>query len=104
MEIILKKAGVPNAICALIPEIVRTCASCRAWSRPPPASAASVELADAFNQQVEADLMFVYHYIIFHMIDRCTRWHAACLVNSKEDHVLLDALNTIWVGIHGPIR
>ena len=38
------------------------------------------------------------------MVDRCTRWHAACLVNSKEDHVLLDALNTIWVGIHGPMR
>jgi hypothetical protein len=65
---------------------------------------ASVELADTFNQQVEADLMFVYHYIIFHMIDRCTRWHAACLVDSKEDHVLLDALNRIWVGIHGPMR
>ena len=38
------------------------------------------------------------------MIDICTRWHAACLVNSKEDHVLLDARNSIWVGIHGPMR
>ena len=48
--------------------------------------------------------MFVHHYIILHMIDSCTRWHAACLVQSKEDQVLLDALNSIWVGIHGPLR
>jgi hypothetical protein len=41
---------------------------------------------------------------IFHLIDRCTRWHAACLVQSKADHALLDALNSIWVGIHGPMR
>jgi hypothetical protein len=80
MEIILQKAGAPNTVCALIPEIVGICASCRAWSRPPPASVASVELADTFNQQVEADLMFVYHYNICHTIDICTRWHAACLV------------------------
>ena len=48
--------------------------------------------------------MFVLHYIIFHLIDRCTRWHAACLVPSKEYHILLDALDTIWVSIHGPMR
>ena len=95
MERNLKKAGVPNTVCALIPEIVGTCASCRAWSLPPQASVASVELADTFNQQLEADLMFVYHYIIFHTIDRCTRWHVACIVQSKADHVLLDALNSI---------
>ena len=65
MDRILKKAGVPNAVCALIPEIVGTCASCRAWRQPPPASVASVELYDTFKQQVEADLMFVYqlHYL-----------------------------------------
>ena len=64
----------------------------------------SVELADTFNQQVECDLMFVYSCIIFHMIDRCTRWHAACLVPSKEETILVDALDTIWVGIHGPTK
>ena len=49
-------------------------------------------------------MIFVLHYNIFHLIDRCTRWHAACLVPSKEDHILLDALDTIWVSIHGPMR
>jgi hypothetical protein len=48
--------------------------------------------------------MFAYNYIIFNLIDRCTRWHAACLVQSKEDHALLEALNSTWVGIDGPMR
>jgi hypothetical protein len=82
-RILKKKAGVPITVCALIPEDFGTCASCRAWSRPPPAGVTSVELADTYNQQVEADLMFAYHYIIFHLIDRGTRWHTACLVQSK---------------------
>ena len=103
MTRILRRAGVPKQVCDLIPEIVSTCTSCRAWSRPLPASVASVELADSFNQQVECDLMFVFSFIIFHMIDRCARWHAACLVPTKEDTALVDALNAIWVGIHGPM-
>ena len=38
------------------------------------------------------------------MIDRCTRWHAACLVPSNEETILVDALGTICVGIHGPMK
>ena len=104
MTRILRRAGVPKQVCDLIPEIVNTCTSCRAWSRPLPASVTSVELADSFNQQVECDLMFVYSFIIFHLIDRCTRWHAAYLLPSKEEAILIDALDTIWVGIHGPMK
>ena len=84
MNRILRRADVPKPVCDLIPEIVHTCTSCRAWSRPLPASVASVELVDSISQRVECDWMFVFHYIIFHLIDRCTRWHAACLVPSKE--------------------
>ena len=64
MDRILKRVGVPKQVCDLIPEIVHTCTSCRAWSRPPPASVASVELADSFNQQVDCDLLFVFTYIV----------------------------------------
>eukprot|EP00969_Alexandrium_andersonii_P264551 11692827-Alexandrium_andersonii.AAC.1 len=59
MHRVLKHAGVPDAVLKLNPEIVATCANCRAWAKPPPASVASAELADSFNQQVEGDLMFV---------------------------------------------
>eukprot|EP00969_Alexandrium_andersonii_P093098 4110179-Alexandrium_andersonii.AAC.1 len=33
-----KHAGVPDAVLELIPEVVSTCANCRAWARPPPSS------------------------------------------------------------------
>ena len=104
MERILQKAGVPKQVCDLNPEIVHTCISCRAWSRPPPASVASVELADVFHQQVVCVLLLVFSFVIFHLIDRSARWRAACLVPAKEDHVLIDALSTIWVGVHGPVK
>ena len=64
MPRVLKHAGVPKEVLDLIPEIVSTCASCRAWARPTPASVASVELAATFNQQVECDLMFFHTYIM----------------------------------------
>ena len=66
MTRILRRAGVPKQVCDLIPEIVSTCTSCRAWSKPLPASVTSVELADNFNQQVDCDLMFVYSLIFSH--------------------------------------
>ena len=37
-------------------------------------------------------------------MDRCARWHAACLVQSTEEQDRLDGLGTIWAGIHGPTR
>ena len=104
LDRILRRAAVPRQVCDMIPEIVSTCNSWRTWSKPPPASAASVELADTFSQQVERDLLFVYRCIIFHLIDQCTRRHAACLVQSAEEQELIDALDTIWVGMHGPMR
>ena len=104
MDRILKKARVPNTVCALIPEDFGICASCRAWSRPPPAGVTRVELADTYNQQVEADLMLAYHCRIFRLIDRGTRWHTACLVQSKEVRALLEALDFIRVGAHDQIK
>ena len=65
MHRILQHAGVPKEVLNLLPGTVHTCASCRAWAKPTPASVASAELADRFNQQVEVDLMFVFSYIIF---------------------------------------
>ena len=63
-----------------------------------------MELADTYNQQVEADLMLAYHCRIFRLIDRGTRWHTACLVQSKEVRALLEALNSIRVGAHDPMK
>ena len=78
MTRLLERAGVPREVLNLLPGIISTCITCREWARPQPHSVASVELADSFNKQVEADLMF-------HMIDRCTRWYHSVEVSSSEE-------------------
>ena len=103
MQKLLRKASVPESVIELVPDIVDTCAACRKWTRPLPDAQASVEVSDTFNFQVECDLMFVYRYIIFHLIDRCTRWHQATLVENKKAETLVAALET-WVSLHGPMK
>ena len=54
MTRLLKHAGIPQDVLAMIPSIVQTCVACRNWAQPLPHTIASVELPEAFNQQVEA--------------------------------------------------
>ena len=42
--------------------------------------------------------------MIFHCVDRASRWHAAQVVTGKHDNVLWEALMAIWIGIHGPMQ
>eukprot|EP00969_Alexandrium_andersonii_P344773 15240564-Alexandrium_andersonii.AAC.1 len=53
---------------------------------------------------IRDSLMCVYDKIVFHLLDRCTRWRAACTVAPKEGTSLTDALNRPWIGVHGPMR
>ena len=85
MRRFLERVGVADKVLQLIPEIVQTCRVCREWTKPGPSNASNVEIPDTFNHQVECDLLFVEKYIIFHMLDRCTRWHAAALIPNKEE-------------------
>ena len=73
MKRLLEHAGVPKTVTDLIQDVVDTCVACRSWARPLPDAQASVEITDTFNHQVECDLLFIYKFIIFHLIDRCTR-------------------------------
>ena len=67
-----KRVGIATPILDLAPEIVDTCAACRSWSKPLPASVASIEMAETFNDQVEADIVFTHADAVFHSIDRRT--------------------------------
>ena len=84
MHKLLDRAGVPNEVLKLIPAITQTCGACRNWAKPQPENVTNVDLPDYFNHQVEADLMFVYDNIIFHCIDRCTRWYHSLLITDKK--------------------
>ncbi len=101
MQRFLERVGVADSVIKLIPEIVQTCRVCRESAKPGPANVCSTEFADTFNAQVECDLLFVNKKVIFHLIDRCTRWHAAREILGKDEDMLLAAIDEIWISTHG---
>ena len=103
MTRLLERAGVPRQALNLIPSIVQTCGPCRKWAKPSPDSVASIDIADEFNKAVEADLGFFYKSIVFHMIDRCTRWYHSLEIDNKEDDSLINGVDS-WCSIHGPMQ
>jgi len=104
MKRILNQAGQPKHVIDLVDSIVETCAICRTWSKPLPTSVATLSVSTAFNEQVECDLLFYKKYIILHLICRCIRWHAAKVVASRHMEVLIQAIDDVWVSIHGPMK
>ena len=104
MRRMLERCGVADHVLQMIPEVCQTCTVCREWAKPGPSNASNVEIADTFNTQVECDLIFIHKYIIFHMIDRCTRWHAAKLITDKKEETLTQAIDELWVSTHGAMK
>ena len=103
MTRVLAAAGLPNDVLELVPDIVDTCRECRRWQKPKEDTIATIKMSTKFNEHVEMGLMFYKNFIVCHFIDRATRWHAATMVESKEDTTLVQALLTCWVGTHGPM-
>ena len=103
MQNLLQRAGVRKEVLDLIPDIVDTCVACRAWHRPLPDAQASVSLSDTFNEEVECDLLFIYNYIVFHLIDRCIRWHVARVVKGKHARDLIPVID-FWCEMYGPMK
>ena len=106
MKRLLQQAGTDDSVSAIIDEVVDTCSVCRTWARPLPESVASTSVAEKFNAQVECDLVFYKTFVIFHCIDRCTRWHATMLL--PNDHPTCEqceeALQRTWLSSHGPMK
>ena len=104
MRRFLERIGAAPTVLVLIDEVCDTCKVCRMWVKPGPANVCSIDLPDTFNVQVECALLFVYSFIIFHLLDRCTRWHAAKVIENKLEDTLIAALDEIWVGVHGAMK
>jgi len=62
-----------------------------------------VEVVDQFNHQVEADMVFIYKFIIFHLICRCIRWHHTIQVYSKQATEMVRAIDS-WITLYGPMK
>ena len=104
MKRVLSAAGLPKEVLDKIPQVVDTCRECRKWARPANETIPTLRMTTAFNEHVEADLMFYREHVIFHLICCGTRWHAATVVQTKQEQELLTALNRIWMSIHGPMQ
>ena len=104
MKRFLDRVGVSQKVLDMIPDVVHTCKVCREWTKLGPDNVCSIEIPDKFNDQVECDLLFIHRHVIFHMLDRCTRWHAARVVPDKTADTLLKAMNEVWISTHGPMR
>ena len=101
MTRLLERAGVPKAALGVIPSITQTCNVRRKRARPLPQSIASAELPESFSKQVEADLVFVMKCIVFHIVDTCTRWYHAILINGKTEDDLIGGVDS-RVRVHTP--
>ena len=104
MEKVLHAAGVPGDVLGMIQVIIETCRQCRTWAKHGDEVTPSVELHMEQNHTVEADIMFYKQFMIWHMIDRADRWHAALVIESKDTNTLCDAIDTTWYQIWGPFK
>ena len=104
MRKFLQRINIPERILNMLPGVCNTCKVCREWQKPSPAHQTAIDIPDKFNEQIEADLMFVdqeeVKHLVLHMICRCTRWHAAREVPNKNEDTLLNAMNEMWFSIH----
>ena len=104
---ILRAAGSPKEVLELIPSIVDTCRICRTWAKPTN-SIASGRLVTSFNHEVEADIVYVRHqgeqHHFLHLVDRAVKWCATCEIPDRSTDALLNAIDTAWVSIFGPMK
>ena len=102
MATLLTAAGVSPTAIALVPDIVDTCAICRAWTRPGSKSVTSTRLPERFNLQVEMDLLFVGTHVVLHLIDECIRWSAAEKIADRTTESIMKGIQQSWMQHFGP--
>ena len=85
-----------------------TCISCQRYRKPNSAAPAAVPTAKDFNQQVQADILWIkdgdVKYPILSMVDVGTRFQASCLVRGESYEFLIGALEKCWIRHFGVPR
>ena len=104
MTRILSAAGLPKDVLEMVNDVVDTCKECKKWQRPTNETIVNALVSTAFNEHVEMALMYYKQHVLCHFIDRASRWHAATMIENKDDTTLVEALLTAWIQIHGPMK
>ena len=81
-------------------EVVDTCKICRPWTRPGHRATSNTRVCNAFNGQIEVDLLFWDKRILLHIIDCCIRWTACKIIPDKQTSTILDAIDEYWIAYH----
>ena len=76
--------------------ICETCGICREWAPLGHRPMAKTRIRTAFNQVMQADLLFLKDRIILHMIDECIRFSMLAIVESKNAMDLCRAMRLWW--------
>ena len=84
------------------------CVSCQRYRKPNTAAPSSIPTAKDFNQQVQADILWIkdkeVKYPILSMVDVGTKFQAACLVRGESAEFLIGALEKCWIRHFGAPR
>ena len=104
MENLFKLSGVPQAAIAMIPQVIETCRECRPWMQKESEPTPVVEIVTQLNMVVEADILFYNEYMVWPMLDRADRWHAGCELTNKNAELIQEAIDVVWLQIHGPFK
>ena len=102
MHTLLQAAGVSPRVLSLIPSVIDTCDVCRSWQRVGPKSVASARVPEAFNQEVQVDLLFYKDHVLLHCIDACIRWSSVIKIPNREHISILEGFATGWLKLFGP--
>ena len=107
MRKILAAAGVPKAVLEQMPTVVHTCRICRRWERHSPKSAASVRLADHFDECCQFDLIEYTEdgtkYYIVHIIDEATRFSSGDIILHKNPEEIFTVFYFRWLRVFGSL-
>ena len=92
----------------LVRETVETCSVCRTWTRPGPDTVASGRIVIGFNVEVEGDILFITlsgtKHMFLHLVDRGVRWEATKVIANRTTTELLEAIDSSWISIFGPMK
>ena len=79
------------------------CELCQKFKRPPSRPVVGLPLSDDFNQVVCLDLKEHIHNKewMLHLIDSKTRYSQACIIKSKKQEVVTNAIFLMWIAYFG---
>ena len=97
------RIGISSKVLELVKPACDQCSICRQWTRPSAKAKLSTTLRTRFNEEMQADLLFIGKDLKFlHCIDVALRFGLAWQTNSKLLSELASLFHKRWLQVLGP--